>query len=239
MAPDEDPWKVRGMRCCLVILTACGAASVPTTNAPVWTEGTVEGIARDKDTGDVIGAAKLHLRAQGNLAPIVGITKKDGTYTLPHLKPGAYSLVGIFAGQQVDIENIEVKAHAETVVDLEFTLGHPDPITVDFGSAKDSAIESYDHRSTLIEGTISDRGSRDRVAGAAVTATTNPATQTLMTVSDDQGRYKFDQVPPGVYVVSAYYSVANHANIEVRRSDIHVDAHHRVIVPLWVETSSH
>jgi hypothetical protein len=48
--------------------------------------------------------------------------------------------------------------------------------------------------------------------------------------------YRFDPVPPGVYVVSAYYSVGNRGQIEVRRSDIEVDAAQGVRVPLWVET---
>ncbi|HEY0254262.1 MAG TPA: carboxypeptidase-like regulatory domain-containing protein [Kofleriaceae bacterium] len=227
------------MKYLLLLVTACGAAS--TTGAAVdHREGTVVGIARDKDSGEVIAQAKLHVRAQGHLAPIAITTGKDGAYAIPHLAPGMYSLVGMFANQQVAVENIAVKSGSPTVVDVEFTLGHPEPITIDFGDPKDSEIFRYKHRSTLIEGTISDRGSHERVPGAVVTAIgpgEGPLTPTLQAVSDDQGRYKFDPVPPGIYVVSAYYSVDSHGTIEVRRSDIDVEPHQGVVVPLWVETS--
>lgn len=237
MARPGEPWKVRDMRYLLVILAACGGVATP-ARQPGSRLGTLAGIARDKDSGDVIAEAKLHLRAQGSLAPIVGITHKDGSYELPRLAPGSYSLVGMFAGQQVDIENIVVKPNTPTVVDLEFTLGHPDPITVDFGDPRDSAIETYKHSTPVIEGVISDRGTRDRVAGAAVTALAMaPGSDTLMTVSDAQGRYRFDHVQPGIYVVSAYYSVADRTSIEIRRSDIRVDPQTGVLVPLWIETT--
>ncbi len=57
----------------------------------------------------------------------------------------------------------------------------------------------------------------------------------LQTISDDEGRYRFDAVTPGVYAVSAYYAIGGRAQIEVRRSDIHVDGAEAVVVPLWVE----
>jgi hypothetical protein len=67
-----------------------------------------------------------------------------------------------------------------------------------------------------------------------VTAT---STDTLQTVSDDNGRYRFDNVLPGTYVVSAYYSVSGRAQIEVRRAGIVVHANDGVIVPLAIETA--
>jgi len=224
----------------LVILAACGAA---THGTAVRSEGSLAGIARDHDSGEPIAKASLHLREQGQMVATVAITARDGAFVLPHLAPGNYSLSADFAGQQVNVDHIVVKTGDPTVVDVVFDLGHPDPVTVDFGSAKDSEIDRYHPRhhatTALIEGTVNDRASHTRVAGAVVTAIgpgTGPTAPTLQAVSDDQGRYRFDPVQPGVYIVSAYYSVGNRGQIEVRRSDIEVGAAQGVIVPLWVET---
>jgi hypothetical protein len=221
----------------LLVVAACGSAqhAAPTARS----EGSITGLARDHDSGDVIANAQIHLRPQGQIRPIATITQPSGSYALPHLVPGNYSLTASFAGQNIDVANIVVKSGAPAVIDLTFTLGRPDPIAVDFGNPKDSEIDHYRHAHALIEGTISDRASHDRVAGAVITAVGPGAGQdvpTLQAVSDDQGRYRFDPVSPGVYVVSAYYAVDQHGQIEVRRSDIEVPAHEGVIVPLWVET---
>jgi hypothetical protein len=229
------------VRCFLVFVAACASAQ---HGDPASTpEGAITGLARDHDSGDAIAKAAIHIRAQGQIAATVVTTAKDGGFALAHLAPGKYSLSADFAGQQVNVENIVVTRGDPTVVDVMFELGQPDPVTVDFGNAKDSAIDRYhpQHHATtaLIEGTVNDRASHTRVAGAVVTAIgpgSGPLVPTLQAVSDGQGRYRFDPVPPGVYVVSAYYSVGNRGQIEVRRSDIEVDAAQGVIVPLWVET---
>ncbi len=86
---------------------------------------------------------------------------------------------------------------------------------------------------------MNDLGSHERIVGAAITAVgpgAGDGAPALQTISDDQGRYKFDNVPPGVYVISTYYSVGGHGQIEVRRSDIDVAAEKGVVVPLWMET---
>jgi len=239
-----SPRRVReggGVRYALVILAACGSGQHG--GGARTHEGSLAGLARDHDSGEAIAKAEIHLRAQGQMAATITTTARDGAFAIAHLAPGKYSLSADFAGQQIDVENIVIKAGDPTVVDVMFDLGHPDPITVDFGDPKDSEIERYhpQHHTTtaLIEGTVNDRASRTRVAGAVVTAIgpgSGPSVATLQAVSDDQGRYRFDPVPPGVYIVSAYYSVGNRGQIEVRRSDIEVDAAQGVRVPLWVET---
>jgi hypothetical protein len=63
----------------------------------------------------------------------------------------------------------------------------------------------------------------------------NNAATTQQTVSDDHGRYRFEQMRPGIYAISAYYSIGGRAQIEVRRSGIEVDRAEAVVVPLWIE----
>lgn len=231
---------VGAMKYALVLLAACGAAT-PHGRAAQRDEGSIVGLVRDRDTGDVIAKAKITVRAQGQLAPVATITGKDGAFGLAHLAAGTYSLSANFAGTAVDVSNIAVAGGGPTVVDVMFELGKPDPVAVDFGDAKDSEIARYrpSHHETLIEGTINNRASKERIAGAVITAIgpgSGPTAPTLQAVSDDQGRYRFENVPPGTYVVSAYYSISNRGQIEVRRSDIQVGASEGVIVPLWVET---
>jgi Carboxypeptidase regulatory-like domain len=224
------------VRYLLFVVAACGSTQHA---APPVVEGSIAGLVRDHDSGDVVAKAQIHIRPQGQIKPLVTITKPDGNYGMAHLAPGKYSLTASFGGQNVNVENIVVSVGAPTVVDVMFTLGQPDPNPVDFGDPKDSEIDRYKHAHALIEGTISDRASHERVAGAVITVVGPGAgidVPTLQAVSDDQGRYRFDPVSPGVYIVSAYYSVEQHGQFEVRRSDIEVPEHEGVIVPLWVET---
>lgn len=217
----------------LVILAACGA---PQHRRPL--DGAIAGLARDHDSGDPVAKAEIRIRARGELAPLETISTREGIYGVDHLRPGRYSLTALFAGQPVEVENIDVVAGETSIVDLVFTLGQPDPIHVSFGDPKEGEIDRYRpsrhaRESALIEGTVNDAGSHIRVAGAVVTAARG--TDVLQAVSDDQGRYRFDPVPPGTYVISAYYSIGGRGQIEVRRSGIRVDGAEGVIVPLWVE----
>ena len=219
----------------LFVVAACGAP----THARA-TDGAIAGVARDHDSGTAVAKAQIHVRRVGDLAPRALVTAADGAYTLAHLAPGRYTLDASFAGQPIDVENIDVHAGETAVVDLVFTLGRPDAVHVDFGDPKSGAIDRYrpPHLAptrAIIEGTVNDAGSHDRVAGAVITVVGAGAVTALQTVSDDQGRYRFDAVTPGVYAVSAYYTIGGRAQIEIRRSDIHVDGSEAVVVPLWVE----
>jgi len=218
----------------VVALAGCGAASHP---APAPAFGAIAGVARDHDSGDQIAKAELHLRARGELAAAKSRVSDDhGAYNFERLAPGRYSLAAEFAGQPINVENIEVRAGETTYVDLTFTLGRPDPIRVNFGDASQGAIDHYKPQDgvSLIEGTVNDVSTHERVAGAVVTAV-RPDKTTLQTISDDAGRYRFDGVAPGTYAVSAYYSISGRGQIEVRRSGIQVATAEAVVVPLWIE----
>jgi hypothetical protein len=215
---------------------ACGGAQRPARP----NEGAIAGVARDHDSGDPVAKAQIRLRAEGEMRARGVTSNAQGAFELDHLPPGRYTLSASFAGQPVEVDHIDVARGKTAVVDVTFTLGRPDPITVDFGNPKEGAIDRYHatHHaadSGIIEGTVSDSGSRERVPGAVVTAT--QGTNTLQAVTDDQGRYRIDPVAPGTYVVSAYYSIAGRGQIEIRRSDIAVAGGEGVIVPLWIESA--
>lgn len=227
------------MKYALVVLAACGAAAHPNGSAP--TKGAITGLARDHDSGDPVAKANIHVRPVGQMAPLTTITSADGVFGIDHLAPGMYTLTADFAGQAIDIENITIQRGAPTVVDVMFTLGRPDPVHVDFGDPREGAIDRFHpkhHPLALIEGTVNDPSTHTRIAGAVVTAIgpgSGPSAPTLQAVSDDMGRYRFDPVPPGIYIVSAYYSIGGRGQFELRRSQIEVGAAEGVTVPLWVE----
>lgn len=222
----------------VLVLAACGAAQ----HRAAPRDGAITGVARDHDSGDPVAHAELRLRVAGDVRARATTSSAQGTFAFEHLPPGRYDLSASFAGQPVTVDNIDVTPGKTAVVDVMFTLGKPDPVTVDFGNPKEGAIDRYrpaHHAATtgIIEGTVTDSASRERVAGAVVTASRGPATDALTAVTDDQGRYRFDGVEPGTYVVSAYYSIGGRGQIEVRRSDIAVAGGEGVIVPLWIESA--
>ncbi len=217
----------------VLVLAACGASQ-----RPLPREGSIVGLARDHDSGDPVAHAELRLRIQGDVRGRAATSSAQGAFAFDHLPPGRYSLSASFAGQPITVDKIDVARGKTVVVDVTFTLGQPDPKHVSFGDARDGAIDRYhpDHHDAstgVIEGFVSDSGSRDRIPGAVVTALR--AGDTLQTVTDDQGRYRFDDVQPGDYEVSAYYSVSGRGEIEIRRSDIAVAGGEGVIVPIWIE----
>jgi uncharacterized surface anchored protein len=219
----------------VLVLAACGASQHPLPR-----EGSIVGLARDHDSGDPVAHAELRLRLEGDVHGRAATSSAQGAFAFDHLQPGRYSLSASFAGQPITVDKIDVARGKTVVVDVTFTLGQPDPVTVDFGNAKDGAIDRFHptHHAVdtgLIEGTVTDSGSRDRIAGAVVTATRDG--DALTAVTDDQGRYEFDAVEPGTYVVSAYYSVGGRGQIEIRRSDIAVAGGEGVIVPIWIESA--
>lgn len=238
------PRRVRIAVVLAVVTLALGLAGACGGPRPLArpTTGTIAGLARDRDSGDPIAKAQIHVRASGQMKPWSAVSSDRGLYDVDRLAPGRYSLSAAFAGQSVDVVNIDVRAGETTMVDLVFTLGQPEPIKIDYAAPEVSEIDRYRPRGladtiSVIEGTVNDTGTRRRVVGAVVTAVGADITQTQQTISDDQGRFRFDAIPPGTYSVSAYYSIGGRGQIEVRRSGIDVAGAEAVIVPLWIEMS--
>lgn len=159
----------------------------------------------------------------------------NGIYELD-VPPGRHSLIAQFADQTVTVRNIDVVVGQATFVDVPFTLGQMEPVEIDFSAVTGTEIRYFTATVPRIEGTVSDIATRERVAGAVVTAASaSDVTNTLQAVTDDAGRFRFDNVTAGTYAISAYYSIGGRGQIEVRRSDIAVGAGQGVLVPLFIE----
>jgi hypothetical protein len=223
----------------IAVAAACHASGGPRRPAP--TTGAILGLVRDRATGEPIRNAEISLRRDGDLARLANTsTTNDGVYDFDNLVPGRYSVMAYFAGDAVEVENIQVHAGRVAPVDVAFELGRSEPIVVDYGNAKDGAIDRYtlhgaSAASGVIEGTVTDATTRERVAGAVVTALASGVIDAQQAVTDDHGRFVFPVVEPGVYAVSAYYTIARRGRIEVLRNNVDVKGGEAVVVPLWVE----
>jgi hypothetical protein len=224
----------------LLCLSACAGGVAHGTKASRTTGG-IAGLARDHDSGDPVAKAEIRLRATDEMKPLETVTSDRGLFDIQKLRPGRYTLSALFAGQPVEVSNIEVRAGEITTVDVTFTLGRPEPLQYDH-TLKGAEIDRYRPKSLsassagLIEGTVNDMQTNKRVSGAVVFAVNGSDTASAQqTISDDFGRYRFDSMVPGTYEISTYYSVSNRGRIEVRRSGIEVSRSEAVVVPLWIE----
>lgn len=229
---------VRILVLCLAVLTACGGKGESTAANRAKLRAAILGLARDSHTGEPVAMADISV--SGPEAKKTS-TNKYGLYTIDGLRAGTYTLTGVFAGQPIEISKIPVRDGEATYVDLMFTLGDPQPIMVVFGDHT-AEITRYKPKNIqpsaiLIEGTVSDVATRERVAGAVVTAVYKDAANNLhteQTITDNDGRYRFENLPPGSYTISAYYSISGRAQVEMQRG-VDVVATEAAIVPLVIE----
>jgi len=223
----------------VTLVSACGAAP---PHRPADTTGAILGLVRDKTTGEPIAMAEVALRRDDGLEKLAATkTTNDGVYDFDALAPGLYSVNVYFAGDGVEVDKIKVVAGRVAPVDVAIDLGQPGPVVViDYSHSKDGAIDRYKPANAsadvgMIEGTVSDATTRERVAGAVVTALGSGVTDAHQAVTDDRGRFVFPDIPPGTYAVSAYYTIQRRGQIEVLRNNVDVKGGEAVVVPLFVE----
>jgi hypothetical protein len=222
----------------IAIASACG----PAAPAPRPSAGAIFGLVRDRATGTEVAMVDLRLRGADPAAPVATAkSSEDGTYDFDPVAPGRYVLTATFAGDLVEIRNVVVVAGRATAVDVAFELGRLEPLYVDYGDPDDGKVSRYalrraDAGTGLIEGTVSDLATRERIPGAVVTAALGfDVTNNLQVVTDGQGRFRFAGIAPGTYTISAYYTVARRGNIEVQRNSLRVNAGEATVVPMWLE----
>jgi hypothetical protein len=221
----------------LVVAAACHHAGGP----PAPTTGTIGGKIRDQDTGTEIVNATIAIQREGTLRPTTAQSSIDGRYELARLPPGRYDVVATYAGVTIDVHGVALAAGRTVDVDLDLPLGRPEARTLEFGDPREDEIHHYrlpraDAAVGIIEGTVTETSTRERVAGAVVTASSPAMAQAAQAVTDDHGRFELAGLPPGEYSVSAYYTVARHGTIQVEHNRVPVRGGEAAVVPLLVET---
>lgn len=243
-------WSSVAVAAVMVALAAGGAAcrggATVAPSPPL--EGGISGLVRELGTGDPVAMAKVEVfdQALGALAaPAVDARLSDqrGLYFFNSLPEATYRVRAEFAGSVVEMTDVPVVRGRMVSVDLPFSLGAVEPLLLSYGNARDGAIDRYRPRHApadrgLIEGTVSDAGTRERVVGAVVTVTPTGTVDARQEVTDDQGRFLFRDLPPATYTVSAYYSVGGRAQIEVQRNGVLVVPAEAVVAPMWIEVES-
>ena len=218
------------IRVLLVLLAACAARQAP---RPTPTDGSIAGLARDQTSGEPVATAELRLSTRA-----VHDDLRQGR-ALPDRSRQTRPLLAVatFAGQPVTINNIDVDAGEATSSTSTSRSAIPNRSSSTTRDRPLGAITRYHDEGSapLIEGTVTELTTRDarRRRGRHRSVRSD---DTLQTITDEQGRFRFDRVEPGTYAVSAYYSIGGRGQIEVRRSDIVVERAEGVIVPLSVET---
>ncbi|MCE9577421.1 MAG: carboxypeptidase-like regulatory domain-containing protein [Deltaproteobacteria bacterium] len=225
------------MRAFLIAIAVClGACHAQPRRI---TTGAIAGLCRDQSTGTPVASATLSLARDGALTSTSVASGIDGDYRIEGLAPGRYDLSATYAGQIVQITHIDVAIGVTVEVDVEFALGEPGTHHIDFGDAHEGDLRSYrplsaDPETGVLEGTVTDAASRERAIGSVVTAT-GPGGAISQVVTDEHGRFVVPRLAPGTYAVSAYYTVAGHGTIEIKRLAVPVRAGETVVVPLFVE----
>ncbi len=221
----------------LTLVVACRHAAGP----PAPTTGGIGGVMRDRYTGEVVtGTVTAH--DEDGFDVLTVKVDADGGYLIEGLKPGSYGLVVEILGGPLQFEGVPVAPGHVTAFDLPIDRGAIGSDPGRFADLASDTITDYAPPdlapgAARIEGTVTDSVTRERVAGAIVT-TTHPASgETLTAVSDDGGRFQFDELPPGTYTLSAFYQVPRRGQIEVRRADVPVAAGRAVVVPMTIEVT--
>ncbi len=225
------------MRSCLVVLALVLGCSHPRPSGPA-PRGMIAGVVRDSLSGAGIAEAVITLRRPGELAPVSERTTGDGTYMIPDLPAGTYQVTAYVAARLVGERAAEVRGGE--VIGLDFAvappgLDVPDPSAPGAPTLWRFRPAGADPDRGVIEGTVADALRQRRVADAVVSVTRTGTIDTVQTITDDRGRFRVE-LPPGTYEVSAYYTVLQRGQLEIKRSQVELAGGETVIVPLWLET---
>jgi hypothetical protein len=222
-----------------VLVLVAAACHPPAPPRP--TTGAIAGRVRDQDTGTTLARAQLAIQRDGELRPTLLTAGDDGAYALERLAPGRYDVTASYAGVTIEVDKIDVVAGRRIAVDVDLPLGRPETHHIDFGDLHANDVRLYhpphaDPKACVLEGTVTDVVTRERMPGAVVTATSPALAQAIQVVTDDEGRFTIPDVPPGRYSVSAYYSVESHGTISVEHNLIDLSGGETAAVPLYLET---
>ena len=207
--------------------------------------GTLAGVIRSADTGAGVTDVVVVVQGEGARTPVQDHTDAAGAYTIAGLAPGRYHVTIARDADTLGDEQVTILPGRLTGLDL--VVG-PWPAATDAMTphptvAGGAPLWRYrptdaDPRTGAVEGTVTETGQRTRLGGAVITVTDGDGRLIADAVSDDSGRYRCDDLPPGTYVVSAYYTLLGRGQFEIRRSDVTIAGGDVVVVPLAIETAS-
>ena len=244
----------------LSTLAACGAGpGAPAATQPAATAGTLTGLIRNANTGEPLATTRVAaLREPDNALPTtpedprVATVERDlvhadlqtqsaadGVYALS-LPIGTYRVIASFQGKQLELDHVAILGGRTRSLDISIDLTTTAPQVVDVRALGPAPPQRFRRARPsshgVIEGTVTDVGTTERVPGAVVVATSPVTEHTLHTVSDEVGRFELEDLSPGMYTLSIYYHVVHRGNIEVRQSNIEVAAAETTVVEMVLDS---
>jgi hypothetical protein len=216
-------------------VAACAGRNPPPMRPPG--PGAVAGLVRAADTGGGVEGARVVLRRPGSLAPVQGVSDASGAYYIAGLPPGRYVLTAYV--QELEIGAQAVDISHDKITALDFAVGFRDAAAIELNAPSGLPLWRYrpvgaDPRSGVIEGTVADLR-RERMPDTVVSVARSGGVNAELVISDERGRYHVAGLEPGMYTVTATYSLLTRAQVEVHRR-VQVEAGEVVVVPLWLET---
>ena len=231
------------MRFAVVVLIAtlattlgCGSSQRPAAAAEA--PGMIAGVVRDALSGAGMGEAVIVLRRPGEIAPTQDRSNGDGVFMIPSLPPGPYRVSAYYHQRAIGERDVIVRSGELAGVDFTVPapgVDLPDPNAPGAPTLWRFRAPGADAATGTIEGTVADILRHERLRSAVVTIVRAGTYDTYPTVTDDQGRFRVDNLPPGTYEVSANYTVVRRGQLELRRNNIVVVGGETVVVPLWLE----
>ncbi len=173
-------------------------------------QGAIGGLARDLADGHPLSMVSVQAEQEG-VRVAHDISDHEGNYRLGPLAPGYYDVRAKFASGRVFYESIHVVAHEQTKVNVDIDLR---------SHTNTSSVIETGGASGTIEGTVLDGPQGNPFPAVVVSLSADHMDDTVMSFSDENGRFQFRGLRPGVYAVGSFYTLVEQGNVEIRRSNI-------------------
>jgi hypothetical protein len=201
----------------LLFVAACAATPQRPTvltaerDAPLKkTEGAIGGLVRDAADGLPLSMVMVQADVEGKIVA-EDVSDYKGNYRLGPLPPGNYRVTARFANARVVYDGVVVHTEQQTDVRIGIDLR-------DKGD-RASTVQTEGAFGT-IQGVVVDDVDGNFFPGTVVSLQASHLSDAVMVISDEEGRFRFRSLQPGVYSLSCFYQLVDQGNIEIRRGNI-------------------
>ncbi len=236
---------MRGRGLLLLIAASCGhsAPARPTGPAAATGTGGIAGIVRDRDSAEPVSFVTVRALGDGH-GKASTATNGGGGFVLEGLPPGRYTVTANWSGSEVTQDKVLVVAGRTTKVDLRLPLepaSHPVAALapgVEVNLRPDVPSVAVGGARGGIRGLVRDKLTSELLVGAVVSAITPGVRDAVLSMVDDEGRFRMHALPPGLYTLSAYYQVIGRGAIEIRRTNVRVVAGEITVIDLDLDAQA-
>ena len=183
---------------------------------PAGPSGTVSGLVRDLADGAPLALAEVRAVPGGAGSPAAATSDASGRFEL-HLAPGRYRVSARVGELATEVPDVVVLEGRVTALRLDLD-SRPAPAARTGVAAGDATTTGE------IAGRVIESPSTEPFPGAVVTAVSPVMRDAQTAISDDRGSYRLRGLRPGRYDLTVYYQLIDRGAIELRQTDITVNA---------------